>query len=374
MKRFTAKWIPILLAAALLLTMCACGSNFAPSGSYMYNGTAADNAYEAEATAPQMSSAPQEPASPPSPGYSGTGKVQTDLYANLPENVKMIFTANLEMETTEFDLAVQQIAQTVAEMEGYFQERNMRNYGSYRAADFTVRVPAEQFQSFCSKMGEVCKVTRFNDSSENVGEQYYDTEARLATQRTKLERLQELLSKAEEMEDIITLESAISDTEYVIEQLTGTHILERVVEHLQAQRNQRLAVGAGIYDERIAGGPHSGAGGAQRIDQLPGQARKPEVIAPMQEARHAVFVHLQADDAVAAGRHGDRPAGQALLRSVGVVAPALSDVSFEEGADAFRRRNGYLQQSSVVVFHTRACVDELEALEQLMHDSRRFGI
>ena len=222
MKRFTAKWIPILLAAALLLTMCACGSNFAPSGSYMYNGTAADNAYEAEATAPQMSSAPQEPASPPSPGYSGTGKVQTDLYANLPENVKMIFTANLEMETTEFDLAVQQIAQTVAEMEGYFQERNMRNYGSYRAADFTVRVPAEQFQSFCSKMGEVCKVTRFNDSSENVGEQYYDTEARLATQRTKLERLQELLSKAEEMEDIITLEGAISDTEYVIEQLTGT--------------------------------------------------------------------------------------------------------------------------------------------------------
>ncbi|MBQ7491256.1 MAG: DUF4349 domain-containing protein [Clostridia bacterium] len=209
------KALSILLAAALLLALCACGKMAAPMDN-RYDGKASDTAYE------MAQDAPQEPASPPSPGYSGYAGGQIDLYANLPENVKMIFTANLEMETTEYDLALQQIAQTVTEMEGYFQERNLRNYGTYRSASFTVRVPAEQFQNFCTRMGEVCKVTRFGDSSENVGEQYYDTEARLATQRTKLERLQELLSKAEEMEDIITLESAISDTEYVIEQLTGT--------------------------------------------------------------------------------------------------------------------------------------------------------
>ena len=55
-----------------------------------------------------------------------------------------------------------------------------------------------------------------------VSEAYYDTESRLVTQRTKLERLQELLAKAENMEDIITLESAIADTELNIEYLTGT--------------------------------------------------------------------------------------------------------------------------------------------------------
>lgn len=42
------------------------------------------------------------------------------------------------------------------------------------------------------------------------------------TQQTKLERLQNLLAQAENMEDIITIESAISDTELEIEQLTGT--------------------------------------------------------------------------------------------------------------------------------------------------------
>ncbi len=51
---------------------------------------------------------------------------------------------------------------------------------------------------------------------------YYDTESRLVTQQTKLERLQNLLAQAENMEDIITIESAISDTELEIERLTGT--------------------------------------------------------------------------------------------------------------------------------------------------------
>ena len=71
-------------------------------------------------------------------------------------------------------------------------------------------------------MGTLCHVTYQEESGEDVGEQYYDVESRLVTQQTKLERLQNLLAQAENMEDIITIESAISDTELEIEQLTGT--------------------------------------------------------------------------------------------------------------------------------------------------------
>ncbi|NCB63133.1 MAG: DUF4349 domain-containing protein, partial [Clostridia bacterium] len=55
----------------------------------------------------------------------------------------------------------------------------------------------------------------------DIGEQYYDTELRLKTQRTKYERLLALLDKAEKMEDIISLESAISDVQYQMEQYTS---------------------------------------------------------------------------------------------------------------------------------------------------------
>ena len=71
-------------------------------------------------------------------------------------------------------------------------------------------------------MGTLCQVNSINRDTQDVSEYYYDTESRLITQQTKLERLQALLAQAETMEDIIALESAISETELVIEQLTGT--------------------------------------------------------------------------------------------------------------------------------------------------------
>ena len=85
-----------------------------------------------------------------------------------------------------------------------------------------MRIPADQFQPFLDQVGTLCHVTYQEQTSENVSEAYYDAESRLATQRTKLERLQNLLAQAENMEDIITIESAISDTELEIERLTGT--------------------------------------------------------------------------------------------------------------------------------------------------------
>ena len=85
-----------------------------------------------------------------------------------------------------------------------------------------MRVPAEQFADFCAQVGTLCHVTWQDDSAENISEQYYDTQSRLETAQIKLARLQELLKKAENMEDIITIESAISETEYEIERLSGT--------------------------------------------------------------------------------------------------------------------------------------------------------
>ena len=69
-------------------------------------------------------------------------------------------------------------------------------------------VPAERFQDLLAQVGELCHVTYQEQNSDNVSEAYYDTESRLVTQQTKLERLQTLLAQAETMEDIITIESA----------------------------------------------------------------------------------------------------------------------------------------------------------------------
>ena len=153
-------------------------------------------------------------------GYDDEGR---DSGGGVLENQKIIYTGDINLETTEFDEAVKALA-ALAEVKGGYLESSTVGGGSrgYRWADYTVRVPSAQFQSFLDQAGELAHVTWRNTNLENITETYYDTAGRLKTQQIKLERLQKLLSQAENMEDIITIESAISETQESIDRLSGS--------------------------------------------------------------------------------------------------------------------------------------------------------
>ena len=176
-----------------------------------------------------------------------TGGTAEDGASDRLENAKMIYTARMEVETTAFDTADADLRTLVEVLGGYFEQAAVHDYGSgYRSGDYKVRIPADQFQPFLDRVGTLCHVTYQEQTSENVSEAYYDAESRLATQRTKLERLQNLLAQAENMEDIITIESAISDTELEIERLTGTlrqydALVDYATVHLSLQEVYQLS-------------------------------------------------------------------------------------------------------------------------------------
>jgi len=217
------KTLSILLSLLLLLSLAACG---AKSDSMAMNGASADK--NTSSAAPSMPMPAPEvgfdyamPEETVSDSVSSSGS-STTVSSTLPENVKMIYRGYLYLESTGFDAAVSGLETLVAEMGGYFESSELNNYSPYRTAYYVVRVPSAQYQPFCGKVGQLAQVNSQRHTTENVSEAYYDTESRLVTQRTKLERLQELLAKADVMEDIITLESAIAETELQIERLTGT--------------------------------------------------------------------------------------------------------------------------------------------------------
>lgn len=196
------------LTLMLVLSLAACGSSYKN---------------ESEATMPM---APME--APMTEEMEGSYDASYgDSAMGSPMDVladqKLIYTANLSLETTSFDEAVKALTDLTNDCGGYFENSTVGDRGSgYSWANYTIRVPAKQFQSFLDQAGEVAHLTWCNTNQENITEVYYDTQGRLETQKIKLERLQELLRQAKAMEDIISLESAISETEWQIDNLSGT--------------------------------------------------------------------------------------------------------------------------------------------------------
>ena len=210
------KWFAVAMAAVLLLAGCGGGAAGGANQNTPAASTPSADYAEDSGYWDMPEAVPSEPA-------GGESQVSA-IYQN--PNAKLIRRAELHIQTEQFDESLEALNALVAECGGYFETASVyggsrRDAYASRSGEYTVRVPAEKYDNFLSQTGELGYVTSKDEKSEDVGERYYDTESRLKTQRTKQERLLALLEKAENMEDIIALENALSDVEYQIEQYSS---------------------------------------------------------------------------------------------------------------------------------------------------------
>ena len=226
-----ARLLSLLLALVLLLASCGAG-NGGNSMDTAASTAASDAGYGVVTEDAVPEPEETESASSEEAGSLDDNEVPSSGQVNPQDaEVKLIYTANLEMEVLDFDAAVAGLEALVEECGGYIESSNLyaysARYGSYgggRSISYTVRVPSGQYRAFLDAAAETenCFVLNLSEDVDDIGTEYFDAETRLATLRTKLERLQELLSQATEMADIIEIESAISETEYEIELYTST--------------------------------------------------------------------------------------------------------------------------------------------------------
>lgn len=213
--------------AALMLALAGCGGSSGGGNSMAGTAAGADMAASSAASGDrgywdmELNGA----YAPETPMDQMEAAQSSSIYQN--PGAKLIRRAEFSIQTEQFDESVAALNQLTADCGGYFETASVygggrRDANANRWGEYTVRIPAEKYNQFFSGAGELGYVTSRSESSEDVGERYYDTEARLKTQRTKQERLLALLEKAESMEDIISLESALSEVEYQIEQYSST--------------------------------------------------------------------------------------------------------------------------------------------------------
>lgn len=254
----------LLPLALLLLLTCAC------SGGNSSSASSAGVEAAPEAMAPMEATvADQRLNFSESESAAGESRVYSD------ENAKLIRRASARLQTDDFSAAEAALNALVVEQGGYYEsaavegggyyDRNAARYGSY-----VIRVPRQAYDTFLSGVDGVGYVVSLNQSSEEIGEVYFDTEARLRTQQTKQTRLLALLEQAATMEDIIDLENALSEVEYQIEQYsTELRRYDSLVDYatigVELYEVRRLSDGAGTADRlgtRISTALSEGAQGA----------------------------------------------------------------------------------------------------------------
>ena len=211
----------VTVGFAFVLSFClaACGSSSkseaydaaAPAAEEAVAEIAYDSYYAEEAIEPEL-------------GDAGNGAEAPEVNESTTSQRKLIKTVDLSVETKDYDNLMVSIEKQIEDLGGYIESLGAYN-GSYysghinRSANITARIPAEKLDGFVKQIGEEANVVDRNESVEDVTLQYVDLDSHARMLEEEQERLLELLENAETIEDIITIESRLSEVKYQLESM-----------------------------------------------------------------------------------------------------------------------------------------------------------
>ena len=218
-----------MLSAAMALMLCfaGCSSNSKDMADGYNYAVTEDVAYteRAEAQAPGAATAYEYGLDTSAYADMDKAKLNTgDMYGGR----KIIRNYDISLATNTFDDDLAYINAKLSELGGYVLSSSLSGskpeaYGdSGRSLSMTLRVPAEKASDFVSGVQQLGKVDYIHDYTDDVTDQYFDVDTRLAVLKDQLERLRAIMVETDNLADIITLEERISEVMLQIEELTGT--------------------------------------------------------------------------------------------------------------------------------------------------------
>ena len=202
------------LALCMMLSGCSGASEdvmketMAANGIYMDSAAdmdIADGGLYVEKTAASMTGTAQNSSADPA---------ENDL-----ENRKLIRNANLNVETKTYDQFAAALEQQIAACGGYVQtgETSGSADRGNRWASYTIRVPEVRYTAFLTSVSELGTVTYRSENVQDVTMEYTDVEARIRALETEHETLLSILEKCEVLDDVITVQSRITEVQYELD-------------------------------------------------------------------------------------------------------------------------------------------------------------
>lgn len=149
----------------------------------------------------------------------GTPQVPTDSAA--PSMLIRVGHANLEVDSIEPAMAA---VRTLAQRLGGYVAGTTLSGGEHqvRSASLELRIPSPRWQEAIRGLDPIGEMQSVSESTQDVGEEYVDLEARIANAKRLEERLTELLrTRTGKLEDVLAVERELARVREEIDRIEG---------------------------------------------------------------------------------------------------------------------------------------------------------
>lgn len=144
---------------------------------------------------------------------------------NIPNDLKtrkIIKNASLCFETKTYDAFMTALEQCIAGLGGYIESSEIYGGGIYstcssRNSYIIARIPEEQYELFMTDVCTIGTLTYKSESSDDVTMNYVDTESHIHALEAEYSALLEILDKATSLDDVIQLQSRITEVTYQLD-------------------------------------------------------------------------------------------------------------------------------------------------------------
>ncbi|MFG3553212.1 DUF4349 domain-containing protein [Micromonospora sp. NPDC047557] len=184
------------LVAALALAGCGAGD----SGSADSAGPAAE--------APAVDRAVDKGSGADAAGAAGAGA--PDLRV---DQRAIIYTGSMRVQVANVDDAAREVSALVTRAGGFIGGDQRRSADADAVAELQLRVPAAKFAGVVEEVAKLGRQESREINTQDVTEETVDLEARIITQRARVDSARRLLARANSITDLVSLENELGRRE-----------------------------------------------------------------------------------------------------------------------------------------------------------------
>ncbi|MET8529819.1 DUF4349 domain-containing protein [Micromonospora sp. NPDC005172] len=188
----------ILAAGTLVAALALAGCSAGDSGSADSAGTAAE--------APRGALDKGSGAEAAGTAGAGAPDLRVDQRA-------IIYTGSMRVQVTDVDAAAREVSALVTRAGGFVGGDQRRSAEADAVAELQLRVPAARFSGVVEEVAKLGRQQSREINTQDVTEETVDLEARIITQRARVDSARRLLARANSIADLVSLENELGRRE-----------------------------------------------------------------------------------------------------------------------------------------------------------------